>query len=306
MYGGEEALYEIFSGIDDDFEEENGDFYYLEFATEAEFQAYLDNFSVEFAFPAAQIQANVIRYEIGAKGSNTFRGLTAGARYFVMVIAEDIVWDPETGYADWTSDAVGFTTTTIRAGETRTVSLDLGDNWDDLFMTLVDRYGWFDYEEWYQEPGTIVINLFDGAVSEYFFGGEIGSGQFFFDLLDGDAYVYDGVFWTDTSPESLDFENWYERADVIALNPDGTPATGGLREDLFDYHDDGLVIISGLKPEKAWRLLITDWQDRSQVEGEWPGSVNAALSSLFFVEPGGTTALPEVNEKSIYVSYTGY
>lgn len=95
-----------------------------------------NDFSVEISFPSIQLQADLFT---GASGSNSFQGLRADAEYLVIVIARE--WTFSTAGVDYT-DGVGFSTTTISAGENTSVSLDVSEaNWAELDTFLQGRYG---------------------------------------------------------------------------------------------------------------------------------------------------------------------
>ena len=115
-----------------------------------------DDYEVNVSSPAIQLQAN---FFTGDSGSNTFGGLRAGREYLVVVTA-----------GSFAGSGLGFTTTTIKAGETKSVNLELkAENYARFGGFLLNRYG-------IERPATIVISA-DGY----------NNTQLYYDLLVGEA-----------------------------------------------------------------------------------------------------------------------
>jgi hypothetical protein len=135
LLGGTDAIIDLFSRLEQEFNLLDEELEGLDFEDEAAFQDFIDNYRFNIEFPAAQFQGQFITFQRGASGRNTFRGLNAGANYLVVV--EAYGEDYEAGvYAD----AIGFGLTTVRAGENRSVSLELGDNYTEFDDFLLERY----------------------------------------------------------------------------------------------------------------------------------------------------------------------
>ncbi len=239
MFAGEEALDELFAGMDDPLY----DYFDLTFDTEEEFQAFLNTYKIDIDFPAAQIQGGVIPFGIGESGSNTFRGLNADSSYLVIAWAEDVIWDPQTGGLDWTTDAIGYRIVTVRSGQTRTVKLELGDKWNEFYTLLVERYGWAEYT--YDFDPFIVI-YFDTPLTE----------PVYFDLLEG------------TTPDATTgsrsgMETWYQESAIVVDSTGSEIDKVGSRQEI--PADTWYVAIEGIEPDREWRVLLTSWQDRATV-----------------------------------------
>ena len=120
MRGGEAEVEQAFSQVEAAINEA-----FLEIEATGD----LSDFAVDVALPSLQLQASFFN---GTSGSNTFRGLTANREYLVVVEAYSNSTD---------TDGVGFTTVEIEAGDTKTVSLDIGNNWAAFDDFLYKRYG---------------------------------------------------------------------------------------------------------------------------------------------------------------------
>lgn len=288
LLGGTDAIIDLFDRLEREFVALDEDLEALDIEDEESFQRFIDNYRFDIEFPSAQFQGQFITFQRGASGRNTFRGLNAGVNYLVVVEAFGEDYEEEIE-----ADAIGFSLTTVRAGENRSVTLELGDNYDDYFQFLAERYR-FAAPDLDEELGTIVLDLGDLAdFLNIFENPSIGAGEFFFDLIDGELYdefgspTFGGIGWSGA------FDNWYERADLVALEKDGFIANGSVREDLADYYDDGFVVIEGLKPDRTWRLLITTWNDRETAPGS---GGDVALSEPFSIAPGETEEITTFEE----------
>ena len=89
---------------------------------------------VESTFPAMQSQAKVLS---DTSGSYTFRDLKADREYLVAVYSVTWTWTDVNKEA---IERMGFTTTTIESGETKTVSLNLDEKRDSFKRFLADSY----------------------------------------------------------------------------------------------------------------------------------------------------------------------
>ena len=211
---------------------------FRDFETYEEYIEYLWDFTFEVTYPAARLQMRFIDFGEGSSGASTFTGLNSTS-YLVMVIASG--FDDEN---EMEGDAIGFTTTTVRAGETRRVSLNLDDNWSSFDQFLVDRYGF--------EPEPVTIEIWG-----------IDSADWYFEFLPADAVSFpDGWTW-DISPG--DFQNWYDEVSEISFDQTGTILSeSDNRLPLPESDVEPTHTIEGVVPGSTWRILITRWPDRNE------------------------------------------
>ncbi len=213
----------------------------------------LSDFSVDLAFPSIQLQAS---FFTGTSGSNTFAGLTAGREYLVVVEAYDV---------NAQRDIVGFTTVTVSAGETKTVTLDLSGNWIGFYQLLDDRYklGYL------ASLGAIQIQK--------------GSTAYYFDLLPG--YTSDPELGSLTA---FEFDSWYSSIEV--LNGLGYRiAKSGNRPEIAATAS--VHTIENISPDVSWRILLTEWPDRAAAPLE---TYNFFISPPITIEPRETLIVPFV------------
>jgi hypothetical protein len=128
---------------------------------------------------------------------------------------------------------MAFTTTTIEAGKTKTVNLDLGDKYAAFDQFLAERYGIV------TEPGRIAIL---GA-----------AGGYYVDFLAGSTP--DPPFGTLSFPA---YDTWYNSATVLNPAGDEIDKTGNRKSITADP-----FVIEGVLPGRTWRLMITSYSDRT-------------------------------------------
>lgn len=238
MRGGEAEVDRAFSEVDTAIEDA---FLALETTGDP------SSFVINVALPAVQLQAGVFT---GNSGSNTFGGLRAGREYLVVVEAFSADYETE-NYID----GVAFTTVSIEAGESKTVSLEIGDNWVAFDQFLADRYGFL------TEPAQIAI-----------FG---ATGGFYVDFLAGSTP--DPPFGTLSSGE---YDAWYNSAAVLTPAGEEIDKTGNRTSITADP-----FVVEGVLPDRAWRLMITSYQDRAAT------AFNFYLSDPFVTPSGETSSL---------------
>ena len=208
----------------------------------------LDEFELYLTFPAVQLQAE---YFVGSSGSNTFGGLRAGREYLVVLKAFDF----NNTSQDYNGD-MGFSAVTIEGGEAKPVNLELGNNWSRFYEFMERRYGYA------AETGAVEITM----PTDY---------QAYVDLLVGST----------TYTSGQDFGEWYFSADVVVVNKNHEPIQKVNNRPAVPF---GTVTyrIDGLPPGKSWRILFTNWADRSIT-----GTNSGHLSIPFTTSEAGTTYL---------------
>jgi hypothetical protein len=137
LLGGPAAVGQLFDQLEAELQRLDGERESIEFTTQAEFEQFLDSFRIEVEFPSAQFRGQFINYSVEASGRSTFRGLNAGSRYLVVVEAYGEDESTETEMY-----SIGFTRTTIRAGETRAVAIDMDGDIEGFERFLRDTYGY--------------------------------------------------------------------------------------------------------------------------------------------------------------------
>lgn len=139
LLGGPDAVGQLFDQLEAELDRLDEELDTIEFTSEADFQRFLDSFRVEVEFPSAQFRGQFINYKAGASGRSTFRGLNAGSRYLVVV--EAYGEDESSGMEMY---SIGFTRTTVRAGETRAVPIPMGGEEEkQRFLDFLrDTYGY--------------------------------------------------------------------------------------------------------------------------------------------------------------------
>lgn len=189
----------------------------------------LANFDLKLTFPTIQLQAD---YFVGTSGSNTFGGLRAGREYLVVAFA----FDTSTSSATYVGD-VGFAPVTIEGGETKAVTLELGNNWGRFYDLMEQRYGYS------VEQAAVEITM-----------PATWTGPLYVDLIDGstaDPALPGGTVFFDT---------WYPSITVLNRKGDEIDTTG-TRPQIPD--GASLFRIEGVRPNRAWRILITTWGNRA-------------------------------------------
>lgn len=207
----------------------------------------LSDFSVDLAFPSIQLQAN---FFTGTSGSNTFAGLTAGREYLVVVEAYDFANN---------TDGVGFTTATVKAGETRNVSIEVSSDWEAFYKFLQERYPLSEGPET-AVPATIQII---DAESWYF--GEFS--PLYVELVDGNS----------DSPTSYgSFDDWYATVDVLNTLGEVIAKSGdrALIPDAQTYYTFQETAI-----DQSWRVVITTWPGRSDPSNDMPAWVSTSFTT---------------------------
>lgn len=262
----EQALDEVFEGF------YNGlnDWYETSYTDPESFDP--SDFSVSLSFPSIQVQAE---FFTGTSGTSDFRGLRAEEDYLVVVIAN--TFEPEI-------EGVGYDVVEIKAGESRTVDLDISDaNWTGLERFLVDRYD-LDYtpdeyvppEAPVDVPATIVITG-DGLP-----GGQGGPEIYlYYDLIDGDAGLPSEGTW------NTNFENWY--IDNV-VNSDGDRIDASGPRDPVSIPLDSQTI--AVAPGKSWRVMIATWEERSETDHS---SLSLQGSAYFYVSREITPAAGDIS-----------
>ncbi|WP_146049456.1 fibronectin type III domain-containing protein [Alkalispirochaeta sphaeroplastigenens] len=112
----------------------------------------------------------------------------------------------------------------------------------------------------------------------------------YYDLIDADTYTHEGSGWgSGHSPGN--FTTWYEAGNVQLLGKDGAPIAEktGTRPPFVPE------ALTGLAPDKHWRILLTRWDNR----GETPAFHNAALSDPFTLSEG----VPHVLDAEDFVTW---
>lgn len=219
------------------------------------------DFRVDVNFPSIQFQAEFLT---GSSGSNSFRGLKADREYLVVVVA-----------AGEDSEGVGFTTTTVKGGDTRSVDLQIGDNWDTFDTFLAGRYA-------LSQPSGVDLTLLPiGKLDSvpdtlYYDVIELGDGVTQVDLanyywFDGsqeydNLYVHNGNFSLDQQPlDSL--------ITVDAVGAARTPLPANRR-------------IQGLTPGTNVQIVVTDRSSRTSFPTGTERFV-VGVSDPFVVEESG-------------------
>lgn len=130
---------------------------------------------------------------------------------------------------------------------------------------------------------------------------EISLGVFpstaFYDLLDGGAYDNPSIEF-DGFQNGSEFTGWYTQGGpkVQVLDREGQAIEkSGDRSPLGDTDEDGTYEIFGVVPRKEWRILITDWADRS----DGPDSQAALFSGDFQLKDGETTIIDALSLESV-------
>jgi len=194
----------------------------------------LENFRIEVAFPSVQLQAQFL---FGTSGSNSFRGLRAGSDY--LVVLQSFSFDPVT-YEYF--EGVGYTIVGIEAGEDKSVSVSLTDNWSAFYQFLEARYG--------IEPGPAVISV--TLPFDYGGGG-------YYDLLTGNTPTPSNGDYYMTPGAS----GWYQSAATIVDSAGDILGPTGTRNPIPSD-----VIELAVAPDKSWRIMIVGWADRTSDAGE--------------------------------------
>jgi hypothetical protein len=267
MKGGEAEADRAFSEVEAAIEEA---------FIEAQSTSDISDFVVDVALPSLQLQAS---FFTGNSGSNTFRGLQANREYLVVV--EAYSYSTET-------DGVGFTTVEIEAGETKTVSLDIGNNWAAFEDFLLNRYG--------IPPEGVAVNIvpvYTGSFTQV-------PGSLYYDFVDVDAigtalvmedYVDSGGGDTYAS-NSLGLGAALDGTTLVDKTGASIPSPfSGTRSELPpDY------AIEGVLPGMRVQIVVTDNWDRNY---NYPGTppygagvigisdpftVGAELPSVFLYE----------------------
>lgn len=211
----------------------------------------LSDFELYLTFPAVQLQAE---YFVEPSGSNTFGGLRAGREYLVVVFAVDFNNSSQTYLGD-----MGFTAVTIEGGEAKSVNLELGNNWARFYEFMERRYGYA------AETGAVEITMPNTYTGLHI------------DLLTGSS--------PDPSSPQF-FDTWYLSTDVVVVNRDNDPIQKsgnrpGIPSGLVTYR------IEAVAPNRAWRVLVTTWQERSPTTNY----TDYYLSTPITTTEGGTTYL---------------
>ncbi|SIQ06340.1 hypothetical protein SAMN05920897_10380 [Alkalispirochaeta americana] len=106
----------------------------------------------------------------------------------------------------------------------------------------------------------------------------------YYDLIDADVYAHQGSGWgSGTSPGN--FNTWYGDGNVQLLQKDSE--TVQAKEGNRPQFEPGAL--TGLAPDKQWRILLTNWPDR----GATSAFKKAALSQPFTLSEGGTITLDD-------------
>ncbi|MDA3951737.1 MAG: hypothetical protein PF508_21200 [Spirochaeta sp.] len=225
-----------------------------------------NDFRVEVSFPSIQLQANLFT---GTSGSNSFRGLRAGTEYLVVVMA-----------SSWASTAdavggVGYAVTTVAAGESKSVDLDVSEaNWAKLDTFLLNRYGIQPEPEPILEPATITLDVPTGT-------------SYYYDLVSADSV---------SLPLSGSYESWYSTVTVLN-NTGSTIGKSGNRQAV----ESNSFTIEGIAPDKSWRLMVVTWPER-EYGGIGGSNAEVYLSPAFQLGAGQSKTL---QFSGTVFSYTG-
>jgi hypothetical protein len=226
----------------------------------------LDEFELSLTFPTIQLQAD---YFVGTSGTNTFGGLRAGREYFVVILAQDFQITSETYLGD-----IGFTAVTVEGGETKTVNLELGNNWVAFNNFLDNRYGYL------TERAAIEIvmpNTYpDPSLDPPFYQ---GLDPMYVDLLAGDSVDPPNQF-LNAGPT----QTWYEGLTV--LTPSGRSVDKTKDRPIIPA-GTAVFRIEGVMPNRAWRLLLAEWSSRTQAGT----NSDYVVSTPFTTSEGITTVI---------------
>lgn len=263
---------------------------------EREIRKIIDRFRIDLEYPSAQFQGQYFTFRKNATGSNSFRGLNAGSRYLVVVTAFGSDYESEID-----AEAIGYTRTTIRSGETRTVKLDLDNNWkafeDDLFA-------WYGVEIEEEEPATIRIVLTENQQS-YFSGSPL-----YYDLLDPDTTSFQAQYYFLDEPAwSQLWSDWYGPAIVWNSIAEPIEKTGN-RSPLAPVDGEDFTFeITGVISDRSWKILVTTWASRGDTDAEYEYAAlfeteEATVSGgtvTTTVVPANASGAPELVNVELYV-----
>ena len=214
----------------------------------------------EQPFPSLQLQATFFS---GTSGTSEFRGLRAGTDYLVVVRA-----------ISSGQRLIGYTTAGIEAGETSTVSLDVGGN-----QTAFNEFRQTNYAV--QPPATITLTQFGTAANV----------PLYVDILDGDTPF----------PE-VSFSDWYVESIVFNSQGEEIGTTGTRRGVWTPLSSYEIAVLPG----RSWKIMVATWDDRSDPIGE---SDSFFLSTTQTVPNAGNLTLNLASSSgSTYVGsdFTGF
>lgn len=263
MQGGTAEADRAFSEVDTAIEEA---------FLEIEMSGDLSDFTIDVALPSIQLQASFFS---GSSGTNTFRGLRADREYLVVVEAYN--YSTET-------DGVGFTTVEIKAGDTKTVDLDVGNNWKAFYDFLFNQYGIPPdgleiavlpvYTDGFtQLPNVLYYDFIDVD--------SLGNPLFMTDYLDSDGtYTYVN--------SSFGLETDLNNAPLVDKTGASVPSSSGDRPQLPQEQ-----VIEGVLPGMRVQIIVTDNDNRSYNS---PGTPPYGIGIIGISDPFtvGSTSQPVV------------
>lgn len=235
-----------------------------------------EDFNIKIAFPSIQLQANLFK---GTSGSNTFAGLRAGREYLVVVTAGTDA-----------TDGIGYTVTTVDAGENKTVRLDLGNKYAEFDQFLRQRYGIIQGD---QGPVDVAVSL--QAVGTL----PTVPSPLYYDIVDVSSvdFSLDEYYATYLSLAYVSEFSSLNGPDLsVALsnlplvNADGSAVPDSASGNRLQLPADN--VITGLKSGMKVRILIVDETNRATTSPQ-AGTTAITLTDPFTVGYStGTFTLP--------------
>lgn len=267
MRGDPQARDQAFEELDLALEDAFSAFETQDFQTVEELEAFFNNFEINITLPTIRVQG---AFFSGTSGTNSFRGLKAGAEYLVVVNAFGTA-------AETTIDNVGYSTVTIEAGETKTVSLDLTTDWLAFYQYLENNFGYV------EPPASVIVDAGVAADADSF---SLPS-PLYYDFINADAAGGD----IDISTYFANGEVGFYVADIIGdtnlsvriasaplIDSSGNtipdPSTGTRPQ----LPSDGLIegVLSGIRV----RVVIVDAAQRGEIATSPTGDPGAQVVGI--------------------------